>query len=419
MRRGLVVGFLVAGLLAPAAATAQVPPPDSLTGEQYVQDFDALWKFVHDQYAYFHLKQTDWTKVRAHYAPRAAQVTSRRQFVGLLEQVLAELYDPHAHVAVNTAASPRLVPSGTDLRAGWHADGAVITDVRAGSAAEAAGVPAGAELLAIGGRPVRDAAREQLPSTLASPDTLAWTWALQAALAGRRDTPVQIEVLLSGERRRFEYWPERADRQDALLTTSVMHGRFARIRIHDSLGDTALIAAFDSALAAVRGMDGLVLDLRDTPSGGTSTVARGIMSRLITVEQPYQWHELPAEQQRFGVRRLWLEYVAPRGPFTYDGPIIVLVGAWTGSMGEGLAIGLDGMSRATVVGRPMAGLVGAVYDVRLPNTGFVVRIPAERLFHVDGTPREAFLPRVVMERAGTGEDTALEAALRLLAERAR
>ena len=119
------------------------------------------------------------------------------------------------------------------------------------------------------------------------------------------------------------------------------------------------------------------------------------------------------------MRRLWLEYVAPRGPFTYEGPIVVLVGAWTGSMGEGLAIGLDGMSRATVVGRPMAGLLGAVYDTRLPHTGFVVRIPAERLFHVDGTPRERFVPRVLVQPSATREDTALEAALRLLeAERA-
>ena len=79
-------------------------------------------------------------------------------------------------------------------------------------------------------------------------------------------------------------------------------------------------------------------------------------------------------------------------------------------MGEGLAIGLDGMGRATVMGRPMAGLRGALYETKLPNSGIVARIPAERLFHVRGTPREDFMPRPV-----SGDP--LEAALDLLRTR--
>jgi len=48
---------------------------------------------------------------------------------------------------------------------------------------------------------------------------------------------------------------------------------------------------------------------------------------------------------------------------------------------------------ARVVGRPMAGLLGAVYDLRLPNSGLVIKIPVERLYAVDGTPREQFKPQ--------------------------
>ncbi|HAC00436.1 MAG TPA: peptidase S41, partial [Brevundimonas sp.] len=86
------------------------------------------------------------------------------------------------------------------------------------------------------------------------------------------------------------------------------------------------------------------------------------------------------------------EQVLPRPGKHHDGPVVVRVGRWTGSMGEGLAIGLHAQG-ARVVGRPMAGLLGAIYDLRLPNSGLVIKIPVERLYAVDGTPREQFRPR--------------------------
>ena len=41
----------------------------------------------------------------------------------------------------------------------------------------------------------------------------------------------------------------------------------------------------------------------------------------------------------------------------------------------------------------MAGLLGAIYDHRLENSGLVIKLPTERLAHVNGTPRETFVPR--------------------------
>jgi hypothetical protein len=129
----------------------------------------------------------------------------------------------------------------------------------------------------------------------------------------------------------------------------------------------------------------------DTPSGGNSTVARGILGRFVGELSPYQRHELVAEARRTGVRRHWVEYVAPRSP-RIPVPVVVLVGPWTGSMGEGLAIGFEAAAGAVVVGRPMAKLAGALDELELPYSRIVVRLPTEQLFHVDGTPREAFVP---------------------------
>jgi hypothetical protein len=69
------------------------------------------------------------------------------------------------------------------------------------------------------------------------------------------------------------------------------------------------------------------------------------------------------------------------------------VGHWTGSMGEGIAIGLDSMKRAKITGTKMAGLLGAIYTYHTTNTNIGYQIPSEAMYHINGTPREDFTPR--------------------------
>jgi hypothetical protein len=216
-------------------------------------------------------------------------------------------------------------------------------------------------------------------------------YALTLALAGRHD-PATARLVLrspSGTERTIELGPP--EPQDAGRIAGAVQDGIGVIRIRNSLGDAALIAEFDALLDSMLAARAIVLDLRDTPSGGNSTVARGILGRFVDGVRPYQRHESIEELRRTGVRRIWVEYVAPRG-IGYRGPVVALVGRWTGSMGEGLAIGLDAARGAPVVGRPMAGLLGALGEAELPHSKTVVRIPVERLYHVDGTPREAFAP---------------------------
>ena len=68
----------------------------------------------------------------------------------------------------------------------------------------------------------------------------------------------------------------------------------------------------------------------------------------------------------------------------------------------------------------MAGLQGAISERALPNTGIVARIPTERIMHVDGSPREAFVPPVVVPAgpplldAGREKDAGVQRAVDLL-----
>ena len=78
-----------------------------------------------------------------------------------------------------------------------------------------------------------------------------------------------------------------------------------------------------------------------------------------------------------------------------------------------MAIGLDGMHRGVVVGTPMAGLAGAVDDFKLPCTGLGIAFPTARLLHLDGTPRERWVPPVLVDPL-VGADSALQRALKIL-----
>src|SRR5947209_11746284 len=159
-------------------------------------------------------------------------------------------------------------------------------------------------------------------------------------------------------------------------------------KINDLIS-TEIVSQFDDALESLKSSRGLVLDLRDIPKGGNTDVAEPIMGRLIERRMGYQ-QVVPLHKPKY------FKEISPRGSWTYKAPIVVLVNRWTASMGEGMAIGLDGMKRATIVGTRMAGLNGGIFNLELPQTKIGVSYAGEKLNHINGTPRENFVPPVMV-----------------------
>ena len=112
---------------------------------------------------------------------------------------------------------------------------------------------------------------------------------------------------------------------------------------------------------------------------------------FVTKPPAYQVHGLPREEQQNGVPRQWVEQVLPRAGKHHKGLAVIRVGRWTGSKGEGLAMGFN-LIGAKVTGDRMAGLLGAIYDYKLPASGIVLKLPTERLMSVKGVARENFVP---------------------------
>ena len=377
---------LVACLLLLAAAPAA--PVD------HAADARSIEALVNANYAYLDRFPGARMPMSDRLRGEAEKVTSQRELVRFAERALTLLADHHAITGASLKDSWAVFPSYGDLWIERDAAGFRVTAVRDGSPAATAGVRAGDRLLAVDGEPAAVAVAAFWSDLGASGGGERDAFAARVLAAGRRDRPRRLTFGGAGQPPRRVTLPSlyATPRPKGPPVTSGTVGGEYRIRFNDSLGDSATIAAFDAAMAGAGAKHKLVIDLRDTPSGGNTSVARAVLGWFVRRPASYQVHNLPAEERVTGIARQWVEQVLPRAGKYRAGPIVVRVGRWTGSMGEGLAVGFDAIG-ARVEGEPMAGLLGAIYDHRLERSGLVLKLPTERLSATDGTPRERFVPK--------------------------
>lgn len=306
-------------------ATAADAP--GLTAADYLADARAVAPMIVDAYAY----PDHWP---GGVLPRSAALDAERDAVHdrttllhYAENVVAALADHHAITGASFPDDWALVPSYADL---WI-EGDRITAVRAASPAANAGVVAGDRLVAVGGQPLATAvadfwARLGLTVTPERRD-----YAARVLAAGRRDRPRMLTIAHGGAPRTLALPSLYAARRGQVPLTVAG----ASIRINDSLGEQATIGAFDAAMATLPPGARVALDLRETASGGNTSVARAIMGWFVRKATPYQVHNLSAEERETGVPRRWLEEVLPRPGKFHPGPVTALVGAGRGAWAGG------------------------------------------------------------------------------------
>ena len=395
--RTLIATFLL-------AACQPLEPTVEPTNEAFVSssegDVATACEIVQERYAYPERLSPGFAETCAITADFAE--ASGSTIMGL-EIMIAAVGDNHMSLNVNTPSSPRLVPSGTDVMLSGSEGRYVVASVRARSgAAEALFMPdPDTMVVAINGNDITD-----FEGSIND---------LNRLVAGRRDVERSLSIIDPLMARRAQDDPvmtiDLGDPEPVYpgtpLTAERLNGNVAFIRFNNSLDDSMTVAAFDAAVDNLKDARGWIIDLRDTPGGGNTSVAEPILGRFVSRAKPYQLTVYPG-------RKAERRFATPRGPWTIDGPVIVIVGRWTGSMGEGMAVGFDGMGVATVIGTEMAQLRGGVEEFELPS-GFVLRLPTYDLRHVDGTPRHEWVPPVfVTSDNGNGPDLALAKALELI-----
>lgn len=323
------------------------------------EDLEEIINDVIQNYVYLEDKNVDINCVKEYYSNEIKNIKTEEETVLFFEYLLNEFYDSHLLLNTNRKSSFRLfAPIYTTL----ENNKLIVANVWQTQVENLNQNIVGAEILKFNGTDFQEAIND-FPTHCNDKNNLETKeWIANKTLAGRYNEPRILTLkLVDNKVIEFDLDKVKIKKDNGLLISKIVNG-IGVIRINNSLGNDNLVTEFDKALNHLMNTNGIILDLRNTPNGGDSYEARGIMSRFITEKRPYQQHSfIEKSQGNPDIERNWIEYVIPRGE-TYTKPVIVLVGRWTGSMGEGLAIGFEGIGRAEIVGSEMRRLAGEVYD---------------------------------------------------------
>ena len=384
-------GQMIAALIALAAGSFAVAQDHgtTLAPADYVADAREVGDLIKANYAYLDDLPGGTVPTSPMLSAERDAVHDHDSLLHYAEDLITGLADHHALTGSSFKDDWAIVPTYADLWIVHRGDAYVIDAVKSGSPAERAGIRSGERLAEVDGVAAPAAVAGFWARLGLKPVGERAAYAARVLAAGRRDQARHLTIASANGGDRAvtlaSLYTDQPERPPISILPS-KHGATV-IRFNNALGDQATISAFDSAMAAIPSRATVTLDLTDTPSGGNTSVARAIMGWFVTRPMPYQRHTLPSEERETGIARQWVEEVLPRAGKYHPGPVSVRVGRWTGSLGEGLAIGFLALGKP-VCGGAMAGLKGAVYDFDLTKSHLRVKFPAERLYSVGGQARE-------------------------------
>lgn len=375
------------------------------------EDLNEIITDIANNYVYLKEKNVDLNCIQEYYEKQIPNIKTEEETVLFFEYLLDEFYDNHLTLRTNRKSSFRLF---APIYVTIENDKPIITNVWQTQIDNLNQNIIGAEIIKFNGIDFAQAIND-FPTHCNDknvPETKEWI--ANKILAGRYNEPRILSLKLPNTKEVEYDLDSIALRNNDHLLTSKTVNDIGIIRINNSLGNDNLVSEFDKTLDGLLNTKGLIIDLRNTIFGGDSYEARGIMSRFIKEHKPYQKHSFIAKSDNNpDVERSWVEYVSPRLE-QYEKPVIILVSRWTGSMGEGLAIGFEGMGRAEIVGSEMRRLAGEVYDFNFKHQKYGYKLSTVKLYHVNGILREKYIPTNYVKQTTTEEDEALEKGIQLI-----
>ena len=374
-------------------------------------DLNKIITEISNNYIYLKEKKVDLNCIQKYYEKQIPNIKTEEETVLFFEYLLDEFYDNHITLKTNRNSSFRLfAPIYTTIEKGKP----IITDIWQTQINNLNQNLIGAEILKFNGIEFQQVIKN-FP-THCNDKSLIETkeWIANKILAGRYNEPRILSLKLSNNNEvEFDLDSVELINSDSLLASKIFND-IGIIRINNSLGNDNLVNEFDKILDELSNTKGIILDLRNTIFGGDTYEARGIMSRFIKEPKPYQRHsKIVKSKNNPDIERSWIEYVSPRLE-QYEKPVVILVGRWTGSMGEGIAIGFEGMERAKIVGSEMRRLAGEVYDFGFNHQRYGYKISTTKLYHLNGTIREKYIPTNYVKQTTTEKDETLEKGIELI-----
>lgn len=381
------------------------------------QSWQELTRVLHTEYAYLD-KAPDALALLPRYETLALTAKSDAEFRDIAQAAVRSFSDPHLNLGPYDNQDFSVYPTGSDIYARFEQGTAVVRDVKANSDAFHQGVRPDMSIQDIDGKSPEAAVEHALAMAFEDLSVRQRNYALNVALGGKRFQPRTLILKATEGTQTLSLGATYDDINKYTQGPAVSVQRFDDIgylRFNNGLGNSQTVEAFRHGLAQLQDTRALILDLRNTPSGGNTSVAEPILGHFVQRETSYQLYRTQQADVPYTQAELTQAKVSPQLPYV-DKPFVVLAGHWTGSMGEGMTIGLNALGAKAVIGSGLADLLGGIKRVELARSGAWLEIAFERLYQTNGDYREDFMPGVYMHTAdtdATGQDPALETALSL------
>jgi C-terminal processing protease CtpA/Prc len=406
-------------------AVAQSTRPDLLEGVSasapvrvdYGLAFRDLYDHLGRRYPCFEMKGIDWRRVGDDLLPRAAQVRTENEFGLLCLELVANLKDSHAGVLAGSAKPPQPPLPLWDPGLACLLDDRgrpVVFHVDRNSPAALGGVKVGMTVVAVDDKPAGQAMDEWMRLTsryagYSSDRCLRYDAARMFLRRHRRGELVRIKVEeVKGGLRSFELSAQMGVRYIPRLPVPIAGIRDSADvswkRLQEDIGylyvrrvRPDLPELLDRAIKELKGVHGLILDVRGNGGGGFDGL-RAV--RNFNVEDG-------------------TEPLRPR----YAGPIAMLIDERCISAGEGWASWFVANRRARLFGSATAGASSAKETYTLSNGLYqvVFAVGARRGFldrPIEGRGLEPDVPvRCTAADLAAGKDTVLGKARRYLIDR--
>ncbi|HLR77081.1 MAG TPA: S41 family peptidase, partial [Balneolaceae bacterium] len=265
----------------------------------------------------------------------------------------------------------------------------------------------GAQVLSINGKKFNKAIMEFPTHCNNKNNDTVRTWISNKIIAGRHDEPRILKIKTKYGKLETLNIDNIKLKEGSTLLSYHRIGDIGIIRFNNSFGESKTKSKFTKALTQLKNTKGLILDLRNTVDGGAPDIVNSIAGHFTKNKLPFQFYRIPK------IKKAFADSISPQKPYYYN-PVVMLVNRWTGSVGEGFAVGMAGTGLAKIVGTEMERLGGAteIFELNFNKLGY--QMPVAKIFQKDGRPRKSFKPQYAIIPKIGPMDESMEKAIKLL-----
>lgn len=368
------------------------------------QDFNKLISDLESNYFYYNKKEVDLDCFKNHYSEKLKNINNRRDALLFFEFMFFEFYDSHLHLTTNTNSSYRIY---SPIYASIIENKVIITDYWKDQVKNNIEIEIiGSEILDFNNEPLENVI-EKFPCHCNNKNNIEIrTWIINKILAGKYNEKRELTLKLkNGNIIKFDINNVKLRNDKGILSYKIIDN-IGIIRINNSLGNIFTRFAMNKALRKLKHTEGIVIDIRNSANGGSTFAAYPIIAHFIKQKIPFQKYEFLDGKQK-------TDQLKPKKPFV-NKPMVLVVGRWTGSVGEGLASGVKSNKIGMVLGTEMEKLAGSMCGYKFKYLPYDYQIPCNDVQQLNGKSRTDLKPNVLINNDHSQEDLFINEAIRII-----